>query len=277
MKKIKRLITVFALLFAFVALSAVSVFALADEPTTEPTDGEEFVESVIELTTEPEELSEGATEDKTFISEEELKEILSAYLTDNQKVQAEKTANLLVEKFGVSSGAAYAVAFIGALLIGVILFLITALVSGKVKNGKTNERLNAVQALLTEKDISYEKLIKALDDEALQNLFATQITNLYTAKKGEIVDDLAKVLNFDKDSMTKILGDVSTLTVQTHTIIEALRVLALKANQTEMANVLTENPLGNSYAEMAYENQKLKSALGDEAVKKVLGNGKETN
>lgn len=249
-----------------VLVSAVMTTAYADEVEVESV---EVVE--LESTDKPQEETE--IESSRGVTESEIKEILDTYLTETQKTQAEKTASILAEKFGLNESNAYFIALAIVLFFGLVFAFVGVLIAGKVKNGKTNEKLNALSALLSDKDEAYQKLlnfVSLLDKETLEKLISEQINKVVKGEEDNIVSELAGKLGFDSSALKKVIGDTAVLTVQTGKIMQALRILAVDAKQTAMANVLSDTPSSTDYDNIVYENSKLKIALGEEKVKKVL-------
>lgn len=262
MKKLLFLILTICIL----AIMPLSVVALADEGESTP---DEIVTELSDETPETELVSD-ETESVKGLTDEELKGLVNAYLTEQQKEQAERTANILAEKFGLNGTTAYLVAVAIIVVFIILVWLIGLIVTLKSKNGKADEKIKALQAYVDEKSQDYEKLLnlaESLDGTILTDYFKGATKAAVDGDIEKIAVAIADELHFDKEVVKKAVGDVSTLTAQVKVIIEALQLLAVQGNQTAMANKLTESPTANSYNELVYENAKLKAALGDKAVK----------
>ena len=216
------------------------------------------------------------TEEKELdgLTEADIKNIINAVLTDKQKEQAEKTASVIADKFGLNDTTAYIAAAIAVIIVGAIVVLVAKLVSEKVKNGKASEKLKALNAVLTDREGTTEKLLNLagnLDEDKIKEYLLSALNG----SKEELVASITEGLKVDRETSKTIVGEVSTLTAQVHTIIEALQILALNGNQVAMANKLSENAIAKNYNDLAYENQLLKTALGEEAYKKAVENNGE--
>lgn len=207
------------------------------------------------------------------LSADDVKEIINSVLSDKQKEQAEKTANIIAERFNVNATTVYIVLTLGLIIIFVVGFLIVRIIFISKSKAKTSEKLLAIQATLSDKISEIEQLhaaLQSLDKDKISATFGDVVKPVVEEITPEIIKGVEDGLKLDGNVMQKVLGTTATTSEQISVIIEALKVLALKSNQTEMANVLTKSPTAEAYAEVVMENEKLKTALGEKAVKKVV-------
>lgn len=207
------------------------------------------------------------------LSAEDVKEIINSVLSDKQKEQAEKTANIIAERFNVNATTVYIVLTLGLIIIFLVGFLVARIIVITKSKAKTSEKLLAIQATLSDKIAEIEQLhaaLQSLDKDKISATFGDVVKPVVEEITPEIIKGVEDGLKLDGNVMQKVLGTTATTSEQISVIIEALKVLALKSNQTEMANVLTKSPTADAYAEVVMENEKLKTALGEKAVKKVV-------
>ena len=224
------------------------------------------------LITAPQVAAENAA-DETALTAEDIKEIINAVLNEQQKEQAEKTANIIADKFNLNATSVYIFLILGLIVVFIITFLTAKIIYISKSKAKTAEKLLAIQALLSDeqkKGADFYSALKALDKDGMTETFAEVVKPVIADITPEVIKGVEDGLQLDKAVLTKVLGTSATTSEQVNVIIEALKVLALKANQTEMANILTKSPTADAYAEVVMENEKLKAALGDDAVQKVI-------
>lgn len=212
-------------------------------------------------------------QEKSGLTAEDVKEIINSVLNDQQKDQAEKTANIIADKLNLNATSVYITLVIGLIVVFLIVFLVAKIIFISKSKAKTAEKLLAIQALLSDeqkKGADFYGALKALDKDGMTETFAEVVKPVISDITPEVIKGVADGLKLDGNVLAKLLGTTATTSEQVNIIIEALKVLALKANQTEMANVLTKSPTADAYAEVVMENEKLKTALGEEAVAKVV-------
>lgn len=212
-------------------------------------------------------------ENETALTAEDIKDIINSVLNEQQKEQAEKTANLIADKFNLNATSVYIFLILGLIVVFIIVFLTAKIIYISKSKAKTAEKLLAIQALLSDeqkKGADFYGALKALDKDGMTETFAEVVKPVIADITPEVIKGVEDGLKLDKSVLTKVLGTSATTSEQVSVIIEALKVLALKANQTEMANILTKSPTADAYAEVVMENEKLKAALGDDAVQKVI-------
>ena len=218
-------------------------------------------------------LTEIVPPQESGLTAEDVKEIINSVLNDQQKDQAEKTANIIAEKLNLNATSVYITLVIGLIVVFLIVFLVAKIIFISKSKAKTAEKLLAIQAVLSDEKTKGENFfnaLQALDKDAMKDTFGEVVKPVISDITPEVIKGVADGLKLDGNVLVKLLGTTATTSEQVNVIIEALKVLALKANQTEMANVLTKSPTADAYAEVVMENEKLKTALGEEAVAKVV-------
>lgn len=218
-------------------------------------------------------LTEIVAPQESGLTAEDVKEIINSVLNDQQKDQAEKTANIIANKLNLNATSVYIFLVVGLIVIFLIVFLVAKIIFISKSKAKTAEKLLAIQAVLSDeqkKGENFFNALQALDKDAMKNTFGEVVKPVISDITPEVIKGVADGLKLDGNVLAKLLGTTATTSEQISVIIEALKVLALKSNQTEMANVLTKSPTADAYAEVVMENEKLKTALGEKAVKKVV-------
>ena len=269
-------------LLAFVcAFSGTLIFANADEEVN--SSGVVGSNAVVEENTENDQVQSGAvieesSETKTLTAEE-LKEIVDKALNEQQKSYLDKISSAIANKFGVSNTLVYVV--LSTLLIAffALIFLIGKIVAISKSKLTTGEKLKATQALLNEKINEYDEVVKALQngnkdklDELVQEHIAPEIATI----SNKVTEDVVARLKFDSQTQGKLLASTINNANKLAKIIEALKVLAVKSNNKELANALSDRVEDAEYERVILENQKLKVALGETKVNEVL-NDEKTN
>ena len=209
------------------------------------------------LITAPQVAADNAAEDETALTAEDIKEIINAVLNEQQKEQAEKTANIIADKFNLNATSVYIFLILGLIVVFIITFLTAKIIYISKSKAKTSEKLLAIQALLSDeqkKGADFYGALKALDKDGMTETFAEVVKPVIADITPEVIKGVEDGLKLDKSVLTKVLGTSATTSEQVNVIIEALKVLALKANQTEMANILTKSPTADAYAEVVMEN-----------------------
>lgn len=231
-----------------------------ETPTEEPTE-----EPAPEVTEEP--------KDETItLTKEELTNIINSVLNEQQKELASNLAETIASKFNLDENIVYLVC--AGLL--AILLVIIVLVS-KVVRSKGS--LKAINSQLTAQQSAYAVLNQTKEDltEVLKNLSVEDITKIvntaYTSQATELIEKVSaqvvKKLKIDDKTLAELLGNEKTLVTQVKTLTEAL--LAIATNNRDLAvNILSKTPTIEEVNALALENEKLKVALGEDAVAKIL-------
>ena len=80
---------------------------------------------------------------------------------------------------------------------------------------------------------------------------------------------MVRKLKIDDKTLAELLGNEKTIVAQEKAIKEAL--LAIASNNRDLAvNILSKAPTVEQVSALSLENEKLKVALGEEAVAKIL-------
>lgn len=247
MKKVFIVLIVAAMLFC---VSFGSISAFADETEGTPTeteltentgnDGAETgdvtePETPGETGEEPaEEQTEEPTEEKS-LTKEEIKEIIDAALTESQKQQAEKISAHLAKKLNVDETIIYIIIVGAVLIIFTFVFLIGRIIAISRSKAKTSEKLQAMQALLSDKIEDGKKLqaaISSLDKDSIQTTFAEVMKPTAEQITPEIINGVVEKLKLDDTKLDSLAETISI-------IQKALGIMAIKANQKEAALVLS--------------------------------------
>ena len=272
----KRLMFLMCVLLAFVvAFSGTMIVANADEEVN--SSGVVGSGAIVEENTENNQVQSGAviedsTETKTLTAEE-LKEIVDKALNEQQKSYLDKISTAIANKFGVSNTLVYVVLSTLLIALFALIFLIGKIVAISKSKLTTGEKLKATQALLNEKINEYDEVVKALQngnkdklDELVQEHIAPEIATI----SDKVTEDVVARLKFDSQTQGKLLASTINNANKLAKIIEALKVLAVKSNNKELANALSDRVEDAEYERVILENQKLKVALGETKVNEVL-------
>lgn len=284
MKKILIALSIALCCFTLCLFSTSNLMVRAEEtseavetPTTSETPTDEEIPTE-EPTDQPTE--DGAPETsethKIELTEEELNEIINSVLTEQQKSIITMISDKLSSFFNVDAKIIYLVVA-GALAI----LLIIAVLIGKVSKAKAN--LKSTNAQLTAQHNAYAVLSQAKEDleVVLKNLSAEEIAkrvdDAYNKQAEQLVErvsrNVVKKLKIDDKTLSELLGNEKVIVTQETAIVEALLAIA-SGNKDKAIKILTGAPTVEQVGEVLLENEKLKTALGEDAVKKVLGDNK---
>lgn len=241
----------------------------------EPTNGE---------TTETERPSEETentdttpTEPPKFtITQEELAEIINTALNEQQKEIANGIADKIASVLGIDYNTVYLFVAGAFLIILIIIILLTKYLSGKgaIKSLKT--QLQAQQGAYGVLAESKEELTAIL-----QNMTAKEIGELINKafnKNTEIIvntvaQKVVEKLKIEENTIAELAGEGKVIVEIGYALKEAL--IAIAENNRDLAiKRLSTSPTVEAVNALALENEKLKSALGDEAVAKALSENK---
>ena len=262
MKKIKILILALLTICLF-GFSTVTAFA--EESTSE---GE--IATEIEVLEESEEIlkteEESAEEPKYELTESELKKLVNGVLTENQKSTVTTISQAFAKRFDMSPEKLYiicAIALLATLLLVVFLGkFITK--TGKVK--ALGEQVKALSELASQNESDknkYKELVEVLSKDGIEGVIRTVCAELETS--------VIKNLKLDSNTIGELLTKADINVAYIEKIVSALKILAQDAGKTAMLNELCDCPESSLVARLEFENEKLKTALGSETVKKVLG------
>lgn len=275
----KRLMFLMCILFSLVfVFSSTMIVASAEEEVN--SSGVVGSNAVVEENTDTDVVQSGAvvveTEQKTLTAEE-LKEIVDKALNEQQKSYLDKISTAIANKFGVSNTLVYVVLSTLLIALFALIFLIGKIVAISKSKLTTGEKLKATQALLNEKINEYDEVVKALQngnkdklDELVQEHIAPEIATI----SDKVTEDVVAKLKFDSQTQGKLLASTINNANKLAKIIEALKVLAVKSNNKELANALSDRVEDAEYERVILENQKLKVALGETKVNEVLSDEK---
>lgn len=230
-------------------------------PTEEPTD------SSIE-----DSASNSSEKTNITLTEDELNDIINSVLTEQQKSLIATLSDKLSSIFNVDAKIIYLVT-----ASALIILLIIIVLASKVAKAKGS--LKAVNSQLTAQHSAYAVLAQTKEDlqETLKNLSAEEIAkrveNAYDKQAEELVErvsrNVVRKLKIDDKTLAELLGNEKTIVAQEKAIKEAL--LAIASNNRDLAvNILSKAPTVEQVSALSLENEKLKVALGEEAVAKIL-------
>lgn len=249
-----------------------------ETPTTSetPTDEEIPTEEPTDQPTEDSAPETSETPPKKELTEEEINNIINSVLTEQQKSIITMISDKLSSFFNIDAKIIYLVVA-GALAI----LLIIAVLIGKVAKAKAN--LKSTNAQLTAQHNAYAVLSQAKEDleTVLKNLSAEEIAkrvdDAYNKQAEQLVErvskNVVKKLKIDDKTLSELLGNEKVIVSQETAIVEALLAIA-SGNKDKAIKILTGAPTVEQVGEVLLENEKLKTALGEDAVKKVLGENK---
>lgn len=226
--------------------------------------------------TTPETEQEGAeTEEdgKVVLTEEELAEIINGALTEQQKNFVDNIVNILAEKLGITHEKLFIFVGGGLVILLLLLTLIAKVIINRGNLKQTQTQLKATQSaytnLLTDKENLAEAL-KSLSAEQIGGLFKAIFEENKELFSEEITNNLVSKLKIDDNTLSQILSDSKLLKEQLKAVILGLKAVC-ENNKDLAVKQLSGIATENAVQELALENAKLKAALGDDVVAKVLG------
>lgn len=261
MKKIKILLLALLTICLF---SFSTITAFAEEPTSE---GEIATES--EVLSESEEILESAVESavepKIELTESELKDIVNSVLTDNQKNTVTSVSEVLANYFKLSPEKIYIIVAVALILLLTAFYFVGKYVtkSGKVKSLSEQVKALASMVDVADKDkAKYKELVEVLSKDGIEGVIDKACAKLE--------DSLLKNLKLDSETISALLLKADINTAYAEKIVEAFKILAQDAGKTAMLNELSSCPETSVVARLELENAKMKNALGEDAVAKIL-------
>lgn len=277
MKKLSLLFLIIATICfcsftTFTALAEESAVDSTTESTAESTNEGETanesvfsseVEEIVESTQES--VLEGEEEPKYNLTEEELKKIIDSALTENQKSFVTSISTTLNKFFGWSTEKIYLIVALGILAFALIIFAIGKYISKTRANYTLNEQLKALSAYAeeAEKDkAKYKDLVDVLSKDGIEGVVNKACDEL----EAKVISSL----KLDSDTIGDLLSKGDLNTAYLEKVVSALKVLAQDAGKTAMLNELSDAPTSAVVKRLEVENEKLKSALGEDAVQKIL-------
>lgn len=272
MNKIKLILVM--LICAFIStLTFITAYAdgtesnIVEAESVVTSDGESATESGVLTESEeiPEEKESAVESEKKPFTDEEYKEYLDNVLTESQKDLVDKITLLIAERMEIKPTLIYCI--VGSVfLVGVLLFVLVgknSVKSGEIKRLKEQNSAIAEMAQLSKTEL--EKVIEVLD-----KLSTDGFEKMLKERNGEIEQTLIESLKLD----TNTIGDLLTTGAQTVAYLEKFydffKTMAIKKGDNALINTLAETPNATKIKEQEILIEKLKTALGEEAVKKIL-------
>lgn len=242
-------------------------------PTTDesPASGEIPTEEPTEPTSPEESLDEN--EETITITKEELTALINSALTEQQKQVVDGIAGKIAQVLGLDHNAVYLVLAGALVIILVIIVLVAKVYKGKGSLKTLDRQLKAQQsayAVLSETKEDLTKILKNFDAEQIGAL----VKEAYTLQAVDIVNEVSEKvvskLKLDESTIAELLGNEKILVEQVKLLSEAL--IAIASNNRDVAiKILSKAPTQETVNELSIENKKLKTALGEKAVKDTLG------
>lgn len=271
MKKLKLLLiailTTLCLSFGVVAHAEEShLDGEINASSEEITSVEDFTESEITSEITSEETTEGVNEESSYtFTEEELKNFIDSVLDENQKSLISKISDFIGGKFGFNAEKIYIIIALGCALVLIFAVLFGKLISKNKKFNATNEQLKAVSAMLEEANIDkskYKQLAQALTSENLEQVIKTN--------NEELLANITSLLKVDSNTVSELLTAKTLERAEHERFRKALVLVLEKSGFITAANELATSPTIEEMKNKELENIKLRTALGEETVKKVL-------
>lgn len=278
----KKLMILMSVLICSLFLANLSVYALADG---EEIDSNAVVDSSASVSGEEEEsveevASSAVVEDSATtntITAEEIKAIVDTALNEQQRSMLDKVSAKFADALGINGTLVYVI--LAGVVIGVfvLIVLIGKIVAISKSKLTTAEKLKACQALLDEKAKESNELITALQNgnkDKVSEIVTEHIKPEIESISDKVTADVVSKLKFDSQTQSKMLASTINNARTLAKIVDALRALAIKSNNKELANALSTHVEDEEYERVLMENQKLKVALGEQKVEEVLSDEK---
>jgi hypothetical protein len=274
MKKIRLYFLVLVMLIISISSFGFIANAEESEPTTEPTT-EEISTSEGETVSTSEEITESeeiSTESEIVLESgkeplkpEDIKDGLDGVMTDNQKAVVEKLTAILSKYINIAPTILYCIIGGGVVICVFIFVLIAKNSNKKVQINKLVEQNKAVVSMAKTSEERVKELSTAFD-----KLSTDGFQKMLAERNEELEKTLLNKLKLDSDTIGELISKSTLSIAYMERIIEAFKIMASKSNNTALLNELSTAPTSAEFKKVEYENQKLKSALGEEAVKKIL-------
>lgn len=243
---------------------------ISEIPTESATDGEianesDFLSESVETPTESE-ITETAP--KYELTKEELTEIINGALTENQKETATKISEVLGRWFNISPDTIYLLVAGAIIVIVVVAFFIVKYISKSGNVKQLQEQVTALAEMLKEKE-KESKLGQALDVLLNQDGLQDLVKCGYETFSNEIKKHIDDTRMSDETVGTLLTKtDIATALLQKE--FDALKIILAESGNIGAINELANAPETAVLERLEFENAKLKHALGEDAVKKLL-------
>lgn len=277
----KKIIIVFVLAL-FLTFGVASFFATpiskasAEEVTTEQETTEQGGETTEENTEET--TTEEEQKPTVTLTEEELLTLINNALTEQQKSIAETIATKIASVLGIDYNTVYLFVAGALVIVLLVVVLLVYVLSGKGKIKSLTTQLKAQQSaygVLNEDKEALNTILTNFNAEELGKTLNKVIADHTNEIVEAITEKIVKNLKIEDTTIAELAGNDKVLLNVVTALKEAL--LAIAQNNKDLAiKRLAEAPTTETVNALALENEKLKSALSDEALKKALteNNGK---
>lgn len=274
-------IIVFLVLALFITFGVASFFATpakkasAEElPTTETETETPEIPETPETPTNGEET--GTETEKTptvTLTQEELTEIINNALTEQQKQIADGIAGKIASVLGIDYNTVYLFVAGALVIILLVAVLLTKYLTGRGAVKSLQTQLKAQQSaysVLSQSKEDLNAILQNFSAEELGKMLNKVITDNTDTIVNAVTDKIVKNLKIEDNTIAELAGEGKVIVEIGYALKEAL--IAIAENNRDLAiKRLSASPTVEAVNALALENEKLKTALGDEAVAKVLG------
>lgn len=264
MKKIK----LFATLIICMLISIMNFATFANAEELESVISEETaVES--EIIPESEETpyeSETAVENENKVfTDEEYKEYLDNVLTGTQKDIIDKVTTIVSQYTKISPTVIYCI--VGSIfLVCIVIFVLVG--KNAVKGSeisKLKEQNSAVIEMAKKSETELAKMI-----EVISNLSSEGFEKMLAERNGEIEKTLIESLKLDTATISELLTNGTKILAYLEKFFDFFKIMAIKKGDGALISTLSDVPDVDIIKKQELIIVKLTSALGEEAVKKIL-------
>ena len=228
-------------------------------------------------TTETEQTPTTPEENGTVtLTKEEIANLINNALNEQQKQIANGIANKIASVLGIDYNTVYLFVAGALLIILLVAVLLTKYLTGRGAIKSLQTQLKAQQSaysVLSQSKEDLNAILQNFSAEELGKMLNKVITDNTDTIVNSVTDKIVKNLKIEDNTIAELAGEGKVIVEIGYALKEAL--IAIAENNRDLAiKRLSASPTVEAVNALALENEKLKSALGDEAVSKALNENK---
>ena len=227
--------------------------------------------------TTPEENGANTEENGTVtLTKEEIANLINNALNEQQKQIANGIANKIASVLGIDYNTVYLFVAGALVIILLVAVLLTKYLTGRGAIKSLQTQLKAQQSaysVLSQSKEDLNAILQNFSAEELGKMLNKVITDNTDAIVNSVTEKIVENLKLEDNTIAELAGEGKVIVEIGYALKEAL--IAIAENNRDLAiKRLSASPTVEAVNALALENEKLKIALGDEAVSKALNENK---